>query len=188
MSNMNIGLTQRIFEIKGRLYDTIDHGWYSFLKDHTLTFIPNDINQNFNKIADSIDLLIITGGPDHTLRKQIETQMIMSVRKLDKPVLGVCNGAFLLTTLFGGNLILKAKKHHKGFNHQVFYKNEIHEVNSYHTNIISSPPEKTSVIVTDPDGDCEGFVGDGIAGVVWHPEQMEQPWLPSEINEFIVRA
>ena len=72
---MKIGLTQRVLYHKGRAYDSIEHSWYSYLKNHTLTFIPNRLDQDFEQLAESIDALIITGGDDSVLRRTTELKV-----------------------------------------------------------------------------------------------------------------
>ena len=86
---MNIGLTQRVLIHKGRAYDSIEHGWYSYLKDHTLTFIANRTDQDFDKLADNLDLLIITGGDDSVRRRLTELRISTAMFKKQKHILGV---------------------------------------------------------------------------------------------------
>jgi gamma-glutamyl-gamma-aminobutyrate hydrolase PuuD len=41
------------------------------------------------------------------------------------------------------------------------------------------------VLVTDKDNNIEAWIDNNIAGVVWHPERMETPWLPIEITNLL---
>ena len=98
---MKIALTQRVLYHKGRAYDSIEHSWYRYLKSHTLSFIPNRLDQDFEQLADSHDCLIITGGDDSAIRRTVEFKLATAVMKQQKPILGICLGAFLLTDALG---------------------------------------------------------------------------------------
>lgn len=180
---MKIALTQRILYNKGRAYDAIEHGWYEFLKDHTLYFIPNNLNLDFDKIAQNYDGLIITGGDDSALRRTVELRTASAFMKQIKPILGVCHGAFLLTDVLGGEI--KEDLTHMDTNHTITYGNNEILVNSHHSNVISKTHTDATTIATDNNGNIECWIDNNISGVVWHPERMEQPWLPPEIlNSF----
>lgn len=180
---MNIGLTQRVLYHKGRAYDSIEHGWYSYLKDHTLTFIPNRTDQNLEQLAYELDALIITGGDDSIIRRIVETKLARHMMELDKPVIGVCHGCFLLTELLGG--VVGECATHMDTSHSVYYFGDEHTVNSYHNLQIKEPQKTATVLVVDPEGYCESWIDGKMAGIVWHPERMKQPWIPDEIEELL---
>ena len=182
---MKIGLTQRVLYHKQRAYDSIEHGWYSYLKEHTLTFVPNRGDQNFKKIAESIDALILTGGDDSAIRRVTELRLATEVMKQRKPIIGVCHGAFLLTEQLGG--IIGTVEDHMDTLHDINYFGEVKTVNSFHNLCITTPHKDATVLATDEDGLCEAWIDSklAIAGVVWHPERMLVPWLPDEINQLI---
>ena len=180
---MNIGLTQRVLYHKGRAYDSIEHGWYSYLKEHTLTFIPNRTDQDFKKIASKLDALIITGGDDSMLRRAVEIKLARHMMEYQKPVIGVCHGCFLLTELLGG--IIGETITHLDTSHSVYYFGEEHSVNSYHNLQISQPHKTATVLVVDPEGFCESWIDGKLAGIVWHPERMSKPWIPDEIEDLL---
>jgi GMP synthase-like glutamine amidotransferase len=182
---LKIGLTQRILYHKGRAYDSIEHGWYSYLDEHMLSFIRNDVVQDFDDLADSLDCLIITGGDDSTLRRVVETKIASRMLQRNKPIIGICHGAFLLTDLMGG--VVSDVVTHMDTSHDVLYFGERKIVNSYHNLCISTPPEKSIVLATDDEGYCESWIDGKIAAVVWHPERMEIPWLPDEIESLLKR-
>lgn len=180
---MKIGLTQRVLFHKGRAYDSIEHGWYSYLKDHTLVFIPNNIKQDFERLAEDIDLLIITGGDDDPVRTITELRVARLMLTLNKPIIGVCHGAFLLTDTLGGK-----NGHttgHSDTEHVVQYNKQFYQVNSYHNMCIEQAPTKATVLCTDSEGNCEAWIDQKIAAVVWHPERMSEPWLPDEIQTLL---
>ena len=180
---MNIGLTQRIIYNKNRAYDSVEHEWYSYLKEHTLSFIRNDLNQDFVALANSLDGLIITGGDDSALRRSVELKLASEMMKQLKPVLGVCHGALLMTDVLGGEFT--CDESHMNAEHTVTYMGEEHTVQSHHSNIISKIHDTATVLATDENGNCEAWIDGDIAGIMWHPQRMKEPFLPIEIaNKF----
>ena len=101
---MKIGLSQRVLLHKNRAYDALEHGWYSYLKAHTLFPIANRPKQNIEQLADELDAYIITGGDDSTVRRITEIRTALAFMKRQKPIIGVCHGAFLLTDILGGKI------------------------------------------------------------------------------------
>lgn len=180
---MHIGLSQRILYHKQRAYDSIEHGWYSYLKDHTLTFVTNTVDQDFNKLAQELDAFIITGGDDSAVRRTVELKLATAMIKQFKPVVGVCHGCFLLTDVMGG--IVEEVADHMDTDHTVRYFNQEFRVNSYHSLAIAEPHKTARVLAVDNSGRCEAWIDGNIAGVVWHPERMSMPWLPSEIQNLL---
>ena len=182
---MKIGLTQRVLYHKGRAYDSIEHGWYSYLKEHTLIFIQNRQDQDFQQLATDIDALIITGGDDSAIRRLTELKLATQVMKQQKPVIGICHGCFLLTDTLDG--IIGEIDDHVGVLHNINYFGDIHEVNSFHNLYIEKTHPNATILATDEEGHCEAWIDNKlkIAGVVWHPERMDVPWMPDEINQLI---
>ena len=179
---MNIGLTQRILSYNDISYDSIEHGWYTFLNKHELTFVSNRLDQEFDAMANQLDALIITGGDDSPLRRVVETKLAAQMLAKQKPIIGICHGCFLLTTLLGGE-VGEIENHH-GVDHAVTYNGQEYTVNSYHSLCVNKPPP--SAISLAQDGDCcEAWIDGKIAGVVWHPERMMNPWLPPEIESLL---
>jgi gamma-glutamyl-gamma-aminobutyrate hydrolase PuuD len=177
---LNIGLTQRVLVHNGFAYDATSVEWYTFLKHHTLSIISNRVDQDFEKIANTLDALIITGGDDSTVRRIVETKLTALMMKQRKPVLGVCHGAFLLTHLCGG-VVTEVDGHHN-VEHQITCNNEVITVNSYHTLQISQPHKSATVLATC-DGVCESWIDGTLAAIVWHPERMKNPVIPNQIKE-----
>ncbi len=180
---LNIGLSQRILYHKGRAYDSLEHGWYSYLKEHTLFYVPNRLDQDFEQLAATLDAFIITGGDDSLLRRNVEIKLAGLMLKRNKPIIGICHGAFLLTDLLGG--VIKETVNHRDNFHSVFYFGDEHIVNSYHSLCIERPHSKATVLAVDKEGNCEAWIDGKIAAVVWHPERMLNPWLPDEIRNLI---
>jgi len=180
---MNIGLTQRVLYHKGRAYDGLEHGWYRFLKGHTLSFIPNSLDQDFETLADNIDCLIITGGDDSAIRRATELKIATCMMKRIKPILGICHGAFLLTDILGGQV--DKCDGHMDTEHLIEYAGEQIIVSSFHTQTITKLHRDAIDLAWDSDGNCEAWIDKNIAGITWHPERMDDPVLPTEIRSLL---
>jgi len=176
---MKIVLSQRLMYHNGIAYDCIEHGWYTFLQAHELFFLPNALNIPFDILADNTDLFIITGGDDSTLRRTVEIKLATHMMQRNKPVLGVCHGAFLLTDLLGG--ILEPVEGHRNVEHSLIYNNSMVKVNSHHDLAITRLHGSATPLCFDEQGNIEAFIDGKLAGIVWHPERMSDPWLPNEI-------
>ena len=174
---MKIGLTQRVLFHKGRAYDSLEHSWYSCLKGHTLVSIPNNLSSVTN-----IDLLIVTGGDNHPARDRVEQELIKEFIAENKPIIGICHGAFLLTTTLGGRI--NVVDGHMDCEHTVLVDNGICKVNSFHRLCISQAPLQSTILATDKDGYCESWIYKNIGAVVWHPERMDNPYWPKLIKHF----
>jgi putative glutamine amidotransferase len=125
-------------------------------------------------------VLIVTGGDDHPVRNQIENELVNSMLSRNLPVIGICHGCQLLTQRLGGTVVPVAD--HMDSHHEVFYQDQAHLVNSYHKLRIEQVPPGATVLARDPDGYPEAWIQGQIAGVMWHPERMKQPWVPKEIE------
>jgi len=176
---MRIGLTQRVLFHQDRAYDSLEHSWYEFLQGHTLIPIANRLCTKFP----DIDLLIITGGDDHPVRNQIEHELVNSMLSRDLPIIGVCHGCQLLTQRLGGSVV--PVEDHQDSYHEVFYQDESHLVNSYHKLRIELSPPGATVLARDPDGYPEAWIQGRTAGIMWHPERMTLPWVPSEVGSLL---
>jgi gamma-glutamyl-gamma-aminobutyrate hydrolase PuuD len=182
---MKLGLSQRIILHKNRAYDSLDQGWYKYLANHSIIPIPNRSNLNFDEVSSHLDGFIITGGDDSTLRRLVEIKLAKNMLIKQKPVIGVCHGCFLLTSMLGGEV--GEIEGHIDSTHEVNYFGEIKQVNSYHSLYIKTPPPKSIVLANDDQGNCESWIDGKIAGVVWHPERMKTPWIPQEIDELLTK-
>jgi gamma-glutamyl-gamma-aminobutyrate hydrolase PuuD len=180
---LKIGLTQRILYHNGQAYDSTQHGWYSYLKGHTLVPIANRTDQDFEQLAVDLDAVIITGGDDSALRRTVELKLAGQMTLRQKPVVGVCHGAFLLADVLGGQV--EDVIGHHNTEHTVMYFGDIYQVNSYHTLAITKLHKSGTVLATDDEGNCEAWIDGQTAGVVWHPERMKEPWLPDEIIQLL---
>lgn len=182
---MIIGLTQRILYHNGQAYDATQHGWYSYLKGHTLVPIPNRVDQDFEQVAQDLDVLIITGGDDSVLRRTVELKLAGQMTLRQRPVIGLCHGAFLLAEVLGGS-VENCIGHHNT-EHEVLYFGDRHQVNSYHNLAIARLPDCATALAHDSEGNCEAWISGNTGGIVWHPERMREPWIPDEIKNLIFK-
>jgi len=178
---MRIGLTQRVLLHKGRAYDSLEHSWYEFLQGHTLVSIPNRLPVS----VPEIDMLIITGGDDHPVRNHVEHELVDGMLSKNLPVIGICHGCQLLTTKLGGNVV--PVDDHMDCYHEVTYHGQQQLVNSYHKLRVERMPKGATVLAHDPDGYVEAWIHERTAGIMWHPERMQQPWIPQEIQLLLTR-
>jgi gamma-glutamyl-gamma-aminobutyrate hydrolase PuuD len=183
---MNIAVSKRTILLRGNIYDAIEDSWYSYFKDHNLTFIANRLDQDFDKLAENVDCFVITGGDNKKIRRSTERRMTVAMMKLNKPVIGICHGAFFLTKFLGGKL--DKKEGHRTGEHTVTYKEQEYLVNSSHRYYIKSLPSNAQILATDADGDPEAWIDHNFAGVVWHPERLESGWIPTEIAKFFEKT
>ena len=183
VGKLRVGLTQRVLYHRGRAYDALEHGWYEFLDGHKLFFIPNQQDQDFEELTDSLDCLIITGGDDSALRRRTELRVATLMMQNYKPILGICHGAMLLTDVLGGSVV--GTDGHSDTVHEVNYAGRRIMVNSHHDQTIARTHSQAKVLATDDDGNCEAWVDGFLAGIIWHPERMKAPFIPAEIQQVI---
>lgn len=176
---MKIGLSKSIINHNGFMYDAVDQGWYKTLKGHSLFLIPNTMNQNFDIMANDLDSFIMTGGESNELRVSVEIELTNKMLERGKPVVGISENAFSVAALLGGQI--EPISNHHSLDHPIFYHREVLEVNSYHDKCIKTMPENTNILCLDYLGNIEAFVNGNMAGVVWNPEKMKEPWIPPEI-------
>lgn len=180
---MNVGITQRVLTFNNVSYDSLSLNWYNYLEGHILTVIPNRLDQDFEHLANNIDLLIISGGDVHPIRQHIEITLTDLLCKLGKPVIGVCHGFRFLTEYFGGTV--EPVEQHYDTTHKVIYNKEIKIVNSYHSLKVTNPPDGAKPLVYDLENNCESWIKGNVGGVMWHPER--ESWLP-ECFELLLKG
>ena len=183
---MNIGITQRAFEHKGQVYDALDREWYNFFSEHAgykIKAIPSVKSIDLDKVAKNIDVLVISGGNDISPRGINEWRLIDKMRDLDKPIIGICHGAFLMTYKDHGKV--EPIKHHNGSNHIVWYKGYDRLVNSHHDLGIKRVPEGAEILCEADDGSVECWIKGKSAAIAWHPERTEDNWMPLEVEALV---
>jgi gamma-glutamyl-gamma-aminobutyrate hydrolase PuuD len=179
---MKVGLTQRVLTHNGEVYDSLDHNWYRLLESHELLPIPNREDLDYESLAESLDLLIITGGGNEQIRISTEISLCAEMSRLEKPILGICHGAFLLTEVLGGST--KECEGHYNTEHLVYGDAPTHvRVNSFHNISIDKSPKMGYTLYIDDEGNIESWIKGNMCAIVWHPERMSNPFIPSEIRK-----
>ena len=162
--------------------DSLERSWYSLLAGHEIILAPNIPNKDFDT---NWDCLIITGGGDSIDRHLTEDKLFKLADSNNKPIIGFCHGAFVINELSGG--INSSIDGHAGVEHTVEMEGSTHTVNSYHTQFIDKLALGFKSMATDQDGNCEAFQHQSKPqwGVLWHPERMKHPLLPSQLLNFL---
>lgn len=163
--------------------DALERDWHDLLKKHTVIPFPNKIN-----VTDDIefDCIFLSGGTDSVARHYTENSLFKLALKHNKPIVGICHGAFAINDLTGGvnGRILG----HEATIHNITMNGATYQVNSHHHQSIKSIGADMTVVATDEDGNIEAFqhVTKPIYGLVWHPERMSNPVLPKDVEKFIL--
>ena len=92
----------------------------------------------------------------------------------------------MLTDLLGGSVIDSVADHSETL-HPVMYFGDSVIVNSFHSLAIKRLHSSGTVLCTDYNGHVESWIDGTLAGVVWHPERMDRPWLPDEIETLLFK-
>lgn len=177
---MKIAITQRQVEINGFVYDCLEQGWYELFLQHEIIPVPN-----LNNIGLDVDMLVISGGETTEARYQTEVACAAWAIENSVPILGVCHGAFLLNYLHSG-INAKGILGHHNTEHELQMEDQTYTVNSYHHMAIDELG-----FDLEPIAYCgstiEGFkhTQRDVWGLVWHPERMDDPVLPSDLKELI---
>jgi putative glutamine amidotransferase len=181
---MKILMSQRDVRIPPNnfLFDCLERSWYELLYKHTLIPVAN-----IGVIDESIDFdcLILTGGPDSIARHVTEDKLFYHALKLNKPIIGVCHGAFTVNDLTGGKN--GRIEDHTDTSHLVNMDGGTHTVNSFHSQFLETLGPDMVVTATDLDGNAEAFehATTPLYGIVWHPERMKFPILPKKVKELL---
>jgi gamma-glutamyl-gamma-aminobutyrate hydrolase PuuD len=183
---MIIGLSQRVLNYREREYDCLSRDFYSYFNGHTLLPVPNGYDIDYDELVNRLDVFIITGGDAHPKRTQTELLIAEKMTELGKPIVGICYGAFLLTDTFNGTVEAKYDMP-TGIEHDVIYHtyDTIESVNSFHNNVITKEPPGSIVLCSDENGYVESWVKGNVGAIVWHPERMDIPWIPEEIESLL---
>jgi len=184
---MKLGITQRTFEHNGQLYDATDRNWYDMFPEkdgYKIVSIPNTKSIDLKKIAKNIDALIIAGGNDIAPRGINEWHLIEHMSVLNKPVVGICHGAFLMTYKAHGKV--EPIDRHNNINHVIWYKGYERVVNSHHDIGMSRAPEGATVLCEADDGSIECWIKGNHAAIAWHPERLEDYWMPLEVEALLL--
>lgn len=182
---MKILMSQRDLRIPPNnfLFDCLERSWYNLLHRHQLIPVAN-----IGVIDESIefDCLVLTGGPDSIDRNRTENLLFLHALKHNKPIIGVCHGAFAINDLTGG--INGRIYGHEKTEHPINMEGNIYTVNSYHAQMIESLGKNMESIAVDHEGNIEAFkhISLPIYAMVWHPERMKTPVLPSAVQQLLL--
>lgn len=162
--------------------DALEQDWHRFLNGHELIVHPN-----LGKVVPNLDYdcLILTGGPDSLSRHQTEDALFAHALEQHKPIVGFCHGAFVINDLTGGTNG-RICGHEAGFHH-ISMNGVKHTVNSHHSQCLSHLGDSMIAVAWDQDGNIEAFqhISKPIHGVVWHPERMSDPVLPTAVKNLL---
>jgi putative glutamine amidotransferase len=186
---MKIAISQREIVLANSVgerlvFDGIERAWYTFLADHELITIPNTVNLPYIGILD-FDCLLLTGGPDSQARHLTENMLYAVALERNVPILGICHGAFAVNDLSGG--INGRVTGHEHGQHAVVMDDIAWSVNSHHSQSIAKLGPGMITTAIDLDGNIEAFEHETkpIYGIVWHPERMMQPILPTSVSRLL---
>jgi anthranilate/para-aminobenzoate synthase component II len=175
---MKIAITQRPTTINGFDYDATAQGWYDFLPHHSIIPIANYVTS----IDIEFDMLVISGGEDTPQRHIVEQHYFELALTHNKPILGVCHGAFFINEYYSGTT--KTVEGHHNTEHSVFLQGSLQTVNSYHKLAVDKLARGLAVVARDTSSNVEAFKHKKLPiwGIVWHPERMQEPVLPKDLK------
>lgn len=184
-----LGVTQRVASAPGtgEKRDCLAHDWRAFFSALGVRWLalPNHANVAVDLAgATHLDGIVFTGGDDigvYPERDAAEFALLAWCRKTGRPALGVCRGLQIMHHWFGGRLKAVSPDIHVAKRHGVAMRSGTgREVNSYHrfspdfAGLKSDFPLRV-VGTCAADGSVEAAAGEGMMGVMWHPEREAVP-------------
>jgi len=122
---------------------------------------------------DEFDAIVLSNGPGDPSHEDLEIFIENYIKRIKKPMLGICLGHQILARSFGIKTY-KMKFGHRGVNHPVNFKEKVLISTHNHGFAISDKvPENIKITQRDiNDGTVEGFVHLDlpVMGVQYHPE------------------
>ena len=184
---MKIAITQRVIDYKNGPYDSLDHGFYSMFKGHELVPIPNNLKFLRTQAITEADLVVFSGGNSMIKdnwqysydRLVVEKHVLDLAMAYEKKILGISRGTQFLTISFGGTI--KPDPNHKQ-DHYVNATGARISVRSRHEEGLGNIPAGAEVLSKDDDGNVEAWKLKDIGCVLWHPERMNNHWMPDPLN------
>ena len=128
------------------------------------------------------DCLLLTGGPDSIARHHTEDLLYKHAKDRKIPIVGICHGAFVINDLCGGTHT--RIEDHVNCNVEITMHDKTHIVKCFHTQAIKTLGDNFIATAWDKSQNIHAFMHDKlpIYGIVWHPERMDQPVLPLEVQ------
>jgi putative glutamine amidotransferase len=98
---------------------------------------------------------------------------------------GICHGAFVINDISKG--VNGSVDGHVDADINITMEGAEHTVRCYHSQAIEKLGEGFEAIAHDNEGGTEAFkhVSKPIYGIVWHPERMDVPVLPTEVKKLL---
>ncbi len=160
----------------------------SGLYDGLLLAGGGDISPRFYAYRGPIDRIRI----EDEARDRLELELIREFMALGKPILGICRGAQILNTAFGGTLVediqslyemkaIQIRHEHHMHTVSTLPKSTLHAilgsqntVNSFHHQAVRHPGRELKITARAPDGLAEAIEHETapVLGIQWHPERM----------------
>lgn len=170
---------------------------------HTPVFVSHRLYDNYRKVKETCDAVILSGGEDvhpgiylekptftknwNIARDLFEGEILdyaLNIRKIK--LLGICRGCQFINAYMGGSLyqdMTEAGFNHNGSHDLTLYEygNELFDysdfitTNSYHHQSIKVVAPDFKVIARHRDKTVEGIYSEkyNCLGVQWHPEWMD---------------
>lgn len=160
------------------MFDAVERAWAKFLAGHELIPVFNIIDVG----RYNFDCLVLTGGPDSVARNQTENALYALAYQRELPIVGFCHGAFAINDIAGGRN--GRVDGHVGVDHTIILESQEYLVNSFHGQSIEQLAENFEATGFALDGTIESFRHQdrAIYGILWHPERMINPVLPSDVK------
>lgn len=204
--DLRIGISTRQAMEKSysEMRDCIATDWALYMTKHFRNcrwmYLPNigeeivDYCQLWN-----LNAFILTGGNDigeSKDRDSTEYALLEYAINGSKPLLGVCRGLQIIYSYFGGEIRPGEPEFvslHRATRHYVRIGNEDYDVNSFHTNELSTtsiPKDLTVLAKGSEDESIEAIQAKGILGIMWHPEREKsvQHWNTEMIRNLFFRS
>ena len=180
----NILITQGLYkDNKNNLYTKLDFNWFIYAKKKNFKIQQISINNNLDYLKNiKYDGIIFSGGNDlykHTKKKEnlirdtFEKKLVDFFLKKKKPMMFVCRGMQLISSINKLKLIKTNK--HVTKNHKIIMKSgKILNVNSYHNYSLSKIPKNFLTIanhIKDNSIEIMSNKSKKILCLMFHPER-----------------
>ena len=191
---MNIAVTQLEYFREGRdqMLDCLDQKLFLFLQNLASSIypIPNSFSEDVSLkkwITNAkIEAIILSGGGnvgESAARGHVEYLLINYAIAQGIPLIGICRGMQAIILHFGGSLA--AKSGHVRTKHEMLFKSQKIEVNSFHDLCVDDYTIEFNVLARAKDGTIESVCHKEhqILGIMWHPER-DEPFQAHNLNLF----
>ena len=192
----NIVITQGIYKNnKNIFYTKLDLDWYDYASKLKFNLIPLSYKTNFSFLKKiKIDGVIFSGGnslnkyekkKENLLRDKFEIKLFNYFKKKKLPILCICRGMQLISSLYKIRLF-KTRNHVTKGHDIIINKTKIVNVNSYHTYLIKKIPTQFKLLAQHKkDKSIEAMVHKKkkILCLMFHPERKSKDQI--KVNELL---